>query len=956
MASSNLFGWPRPGGTWPLAFLVAVVPSAGARHAARPAPAVAVAALRTEFQADPLGIDVTRPRLSWQLRSGRRDVVQTAYELQVSTESAALTRGRSPLWDTGRVASDSSVQVGYAGPALRSQTRYYWRVRVWDRDGRASSWSAPAWWETGLLQPSEWQARWIATTWPEVDSISNPSPLLRREFTVRGPVRAARLYVTSHGLYEAYVDGKRVGDAVLTPGWTSYNHRLQYQTYDVTSLVHPGANAIGAMLGDGWYRGRIGFSNERNVYGHKLGLLAQLRIDYADGTHDIVGTDGSWKATPGPIRAANIYDGEDYDARLAPDGWSTAGFDDHAWQPVRVADAADDHLVAPVSPPGRRMAVVQPSGILHTPDGHIVFDMGQNMVGWVRLRVKGPTGTTVTLRHAEMLDQKGNLYTENLRSAKQTDHYTLRGGGEELFEPRFTFHGFRYVQVEGYPGTPTLADLTGIVVHSALDQTGHFETSNPLLNQLQHNITWGQWGNFVDVPTDCPQRDERLGWTGDAQVFSPTAAFNMDVAGFFTKWLRDMAADQDTSGAVPFVIPNVLGRTPGAAGWSDAAVIIPWNMYLAYGDRRLLEEQYPSMKAWVDHVDRRAGTDHIWKRDFQFGDWLAYATTASDYPGATTGKDLVATAYFAHAADLLSRIAAVLGRTADEQHYRELSSATRAAFQREFITSTGRVGENTQTAYVLALSFGLVPDSLRAGAAQRLAEDVRSHGNHLTTGFLGTPELTEELARFGHLDVAYALLNQDTYPSWLYPVKHGATTIWERWDGVKPDGSFQDPGMNSFNHYAYGAIGDWMYRTVAGLDLDPAHPGYKHATIHPQPGGGLTHAAATLATQYGTLASSWKLAGGRMSLDVEVPGNTTATVRLPGATLASVSESGAALGSAGGVHDARQDAGVVVAEVGSGSFHFSWPYAAPATASRTASAATGARVPDRASSSPSTTR
>ena len=462
------------------------------------------------------------------------------------------------------------------------------------------------------------------------------------------------------------------------------------------------------------------------------------------------------------------------------------------------------------------------------------------MVGWVRLKVEGPAGTTVTLRHAEVLDKQGNFYTENLRAAKQTVRYTLNGRGAETYEPHFTFQGFRYVAVDGYPGPLTLDSLTGIVVHSDMTPASTFETSKPLVNQLQHNIVWGQKGNFVDVPTDCPQRDERLGWMGDAQVFAPTAAFNMDVAGFFTKWLRDVAADQLETGSVPHVIPDVLSEPgkpqAGSAAWADAAVIIPWTMYLSYGDRRILETQYPSMVAWVEYMRRRAGDDLIWSEDFTFGDWLAFASTASDYPGATTGKDLIATAMFAHSTDLLQRTARVLGKAEDAATYGALLDRIKAAFQREFVTATGRVGENTQTAYAVALQFDLLPEAMRAAAAGRLAQDIRQR-KHLTTGFVGTPYLCHVLSRYGYLDEAYLLLNREQYPSWLYPVKQGATTIWERWDGLKPDGTFQDKGMNSFNHYAYGAIGEWMYRVMAGIEIDPAAPGYKHTLIQPRPGG-----------------------------------------------------------------------------------------------------------------------
>jgi alpha-L-rhamnosidase len=458
-----------------------------------------------------------------------------------------------------------------------------------------------------------------------------------------------------------------------------------------------------------------------------------------------------------------------------------------------------------------------------------------------------------------------------------------------------------------------------------MPRTSTFETSSPLINQLQHNIVWGQKGNFVDVPTDCPQRDERLGWTGDAQVFARTAAFNMDVAGFFTKWLRDVDADQLDTGSVPHVIPDVLSEpgkpAGGSAAWADAAVIIPWTMYLSYGDTRILEQQYPSMVRWVEYVRQRAGDDFIWSEDFTFGDWLAYASTASDYPGATTGKDLVATAMFAHSADLLGRTARVLGKAEDAAKYEALFGRVRTAFQREFVTATGRVGENTQTAYAMALQFELLPEPMRASAAGRLAQEVRQR-KHLTTGFVGSSYLCHVLSRYGYLKEAYQLLNREQYPSWLYPVKQGATTIWERWDGVKPDGSFQDKGMNSFNHYAYGAIGEWMYRVMAGLDIDPAAPGYKHILIQPQPGGGFTSVKAAHMTMYGSVSAAWTISDGRFELAVEVPHNTRATVRLPGAQLADVREAGQALSIGNGIAAARQDGTAVVVDVGSGQYRF----------------------------------
>jgi len=891
-------------------------------------PSVTVTGLRTEYKENPAGIDARAPRFAWQLRSDARGVRQTAYQLRVAGSEPDLRAGRRLVWDSGRVASDASVHVAYAGPPLRSRQACYWQVKVWDGAGVASPWSDVATWEMGLLDPGDWTASWIEPGLSEDPKTPGPSPLLRREFQVKGAVRRARAYVTSHGLYEMSLNGRRVGDELFTPGWTSYNKRLQYQTYDITPLLTQGRNAVGVSLGNGWYRGTLAWEGNRNIYGTRLALLAQLHITYADGREEVIGTDGQWKAAAGPILMSEIYDGETYDARREKDGWTAPGYDDAGWSPVSPANHAKDVLVAPAGPPVRRVKELTPTRIFRTPGGDLVADLGQNMVGWVRLAARGPAGTTITLRHAEVLDKQGNFYTANLRGAKATARYTLRGSGREVFEPRFTFFGFRYVAIDGYPGQPSPEDLTGIVVHSDMRVTGSLDTSDAMIDQLQRNITWGQRGNFLDVPTDCPQRDERLGWTGDAQVFARTAAFNMDVAGFFTKWLADLAADQFDDGAVPHVVPNVLRVSPkqrpgGSAAWGDAAVVIPWTMYLAYGDRQLLERQYPSMARWVEFERVRAGDDFVWDGDFHFGDWLAFASNASDYPGATTGKDLIATAFFAYSTSLMEQVALVLGKTDEAARYRELLGKTRAAFLREFVTASGRVGENTQTAYVLALQFDLLPEGLRAEAAQRLAREIASR-RHLTTGFVGTPYLCHVLTRYGYLKEAYQLLNRREYPSWLYPITQGATTIWERWDGQKPDGTFQDVGMNSFNHYAYGAIGDWMYRVTAGLEIDPAAPGYKHAIVRPRPGGGLTNVSAWHETLYGPLASIWTLSGDRFELVITVPPNTRATVWLPSAQLAEVAESGRPVAPGIGIESARQEGGAVVVEVGSGRYTFAY--------------------------------
>jgi alpha-L-rhamnosidase len=653
-------------------------------------------------------------------------------------------------------------------------------------------------------------------------------------------------------------------------------------------------------------------------------------VEYQNGRREIISTDRTWKALTGPILKSDIYDGELYDARLEKNDWCKPGFDDSKWAEVTVVKYDKKLLVASAGVPVKAIEEIEPVKIIKTPEGETVLDMGQNMVGWIRIKVKGPAGTHIKLRHTEMLDADGNFYTENLRTAKQLVEYILRGKGQEIYEPHFTFQGFRYVAVEGWPGKLSLDDLTGVVIHSEITPAGTFECSNSMINQLQHNIQWGQKGNFLDVPTDCPQRDERLGWTGDAQVFARTACFNAFVPAFYSKWLADLAADQQPSGAVPHVIPNVLslGSEQGesaAAGWADAAVVVPWTMYLCYGDKRILEQQYSSMKAWVDYMANRAGNSYFWNTDETFGDWLAFNTTRSDYPGATTDKDLVCQAYFGNSTDLLQRTAKVLDKNEDVDKYSKLLEKVKKVFLDEFVTRNARLASNTQTAYSLAIAFDLLPDNLKANAAQRLAENV-DRFEHITTGFLGTPLISHALSENGYLDQAYMLLNRQEYPSWLYPITKGATTIWERWDGLKPDGTFQDEGMNSFNHYAYGAIGDWLYRVVAGLDIEELNPGYKHIIIQPHPGGGLTYAKARHESLFGSVESGWSLAEQKMVVNVEIPVNTTATIRLPKAELDDVKESGKSLDNSEGITDILQDGEAVVMLVGSGRYSFGYPW------------------------------
>lgn len=839
-----------------------------------------------EYRINPIGIDVEKPRLSWKILSDASDVMQSAYEIRVADSPANLKKESSLIWTSEKIMSDQSVNVDYDGRPLKSMERVYWKVRVWDNKNKATSWSEVAYWELGVTDKSLWSASYIAMNDITKEKKSHPSQYFRNEFSTQKPVKSAKVYVTSLGVYELYMNGNKVGNDLFTPGYTSYNKRLQYQTYDVTKMLQQN-NAIGAIVGDGWYRGNIGWTGDYAYYGNQLALLVQLQVNYVDGTSETIVSNDDWKASYGPILESDMYNGEKYDARLEMDGWANKGFDDGNWSKVEILEHSKDILVAPQGPPVKAIEEIKPKKIITTPKGEIVLDLGQNIVGWARMKVQGKKGDQVTLQFAEVLDKEGNFYTTNLRRAEATDIYTLKGSGEETFEPHFTSHGFRFIKVEGYPGALNLDNITGVVIHSDITPTGSFTTSDPMINQLQSNIRWGQKDNFLDIPTDCPQRDERAGWTGDAQVFSMTAAYNFDVAGFYTKWLKDLAADQHESGLVTNVVPDILiGRKGvsakgGATGWADAAIIIPWTVYQSYGDERILKEQYSSMKGWVDYMIVRSGDDYLWNdpKHWHWGDWLAYNADKPDYNGSVTEKDLIATAYACYSTTLLSKIASILGKTEDIDKYKEQAKNIKKAFIQEYITPNGRLVSHTQTAYALAISFDLIPDHLKEKSAQYFAKDIEKFG-HLTTGFLGTPLLCSTLSSIGRADLAFMLLNRKEFPSWLYPVTQGATTIWERWDTQKPDGTIIE-GMNSFNHYTYGAIGEWMYNYIGGLSIDPKNPGYKHILFSPHSGGGLTNANTEINTVYGVAKSSWKIEGDQFIYDVTVPANTTATVTLP---------------------------------------------------------------------------
>ena len=809
-----------------------------------------------------LGIGTAMPRLSWYLPDADPDFAPAGYQVEVTRD------GQQP--EVQEVESADQVLVSWPVRPLASRERATIRVRV--RDAREwTGWSEPAVVEAGLLEASDWTAAFVTPV--TVGGLEAPAPVLSGTLALPDEVVRARLYATAHGIYVAELNGRRVGEEQLAPGWTSYPNRLRYQTYDVTDLVRPGQNVIEVLLGNGWYRGRLGFHGRRALYGDRLALLAQLEVTTSDGTVHVLATDGSWTARESEVLTDDLYDGQRTDLRRAAEPTGEA-------EPVEVVDGDLSRLVAPDGPPVRVTDVLPATEVLTSPSGATLVDFGQNVVGWVRLRVHGRAGDEVVVRHAEVLEH-GELGVRPLRTAQATDSYLLAGGGEEVLEPTFTFHGFRYAEVTGVPQLRA-EDVQAVVVGSDLERTGWFASSHPLLNQLHDNVVWGARGNFLDVPTDCPQRDERLGWTGDIQVFSPSASFLFDTSGFLRSWLADLAAEQYADGSVPFVIPDVIrGDSPAAAAWGDAATIVPWVLYQRFGDVELLRRQLPSMRAWVDRMASAADDRGLWVGGFQFGDWLD-PTAPPDQPFlAKADPDVVATAHLARSAQVVAEAAEVVGDPETAARYGDLAARVREAFAREYVTPAGRVLSDAATAYGMALEWALLPTAeQREGAGRRLADLVRGSAFRISTGFVGTPLMTDALTSTGHVELAYRLLLETGCPSWLYPVTMGATTIWERWDSMLPDGSINPGEMTSFNHYALGAVADWMHRTIAGLA--PAAPGYREIVVRPLPHEALTRAEARHMTPYGEAATSWERADGRLTLQARVPVGARATVHVPG--------------------------------------------------------------------------
>jgi alpha-L-rhamnosidase len=995
--------------------------------------------LRCEYRTEPLGIDITQPRLSWIVTSSERNQRQTGYQLLVASTRENLASHKGDLWDSGKVDSDNTTSVVYEGKPLVSNQDCFWKVRVWDKDGKLSGWSEPDHWSMGLLHPGDWKARWIGfdtpteavtepqemkglfwiwssdsdtaeqvesgkrffrknfvipdlskvasaqcfiaggdnfrifvngdfagfkgagsniqetqffehlvqgtnvfavevnnkkspggliakveivlqdgstiafstdeswlwssketKTWKEITPpkdiwaqarlvgqfgcqpwghmqlsrlIISPANYLRKNFAIDKPIKKARLYSTALGIYQMYLNGQAVSDEFFNPGWTDYNKRVYYRTYDVTKLLNQGSNAIGAVLADGWYAGYLGYTLQRGHYGSKLRLLSQLEVEYADGTQETIVSDDSWKASHGPLLEADFLMGETYDARKELPGWNTSEFDDKKWAEVAVGPELQPQVQAAVNPPVRIIQTFEPVSITEPRTGVYVFDLGQNFAGVAQLKVMGKAGQKIQLWYGERLKADGSVYTENMRNARAIDTYICKGIGTEQWQGQFSFHGFQYVQIMGLAEKPGKDTITGLALSSDTPIAGTFECSDPMINKLHSNIYWTQRMNFIDIPTDCPQRDERLGWTGDAQVYIRTATLNTDVHTFFTKWLQDLVDGQRADGQFPCVAPVKVAGDDGGPAWADAGVICPWTIYQVYGDKELLERQYPSMVKFIDFCRNRSTAELLPPENYHcFGDWLNIKDN--------TPNEVIYTAYFALSTKLTANAAAVLGKTEDAKKYNALFDGIKQAFNKNYVQADGKIKGDTQTAYVLAIAVDLVEGEKYDAAAKRLVELIENRDWHLSTGFIGTKDLMLVLSKIGRNDVAYRLLRNDTFPSWGFSVKHGATSIWERWNGWTPEDGFNDPEMNSFAHYSFGAVYQWMVENIGGIRL--VKPGYKEIVIKPSITDQLTWAKTSYDSIHGTIAVNWERKGQEITLNVSVPANVKATVYIPG--------------------------------------------------------------------------
>lgn len=809
---------------------------------------------RTEYRENPIGLTEKAPRFSWKIESDEKDTVQTSYEIKVTDENGKL------VWDSGKKISDQSVLISYEGEALADETFYTVEVTVADNHGNVESKEGS--FETGIFDQTEFKAQMITSDFSEEETAC---PVFGKTFALSKKVKKARLYATAHGVYEVTLNGKTVGDYRMAPGWTSYHNRLQYQIYDVTEQL-AAENEIAIAVANGWYKGILGFYCLSNQYGTRAGAFAELHVEYEDGSKDVIATDETWSVKTGEIRYSEIYMGETIDTD-APE--ITEGN-------VVVKDFDKAVLTAQENEPVRITEKIVGKELIVTPKGEKLVDFGQIVTGVVEVHVKGEKGQKIVIRHAEVLDKDGNFYPETLRQAKSIDTF-ICNGEEQIFRPHFTFHGFRYICVEGMEEF-TADQFVACVTHSDMEKTGDFTCSNQKVNQLQSNITWSQRDNFLDIPTDCPQRDERLGWTGDAQVFSWTAAFNRNTALFYTKWMRDVAAESSLEKGVPHVVPDIL-ESYSSSAWSDVAVIVPWVVYQIYGDKGILEENWKCMHEWVDYIKNNCEENGLWQSGFQYGDWLALDKEESADRTGATDKYMIANAYYLYVTELVKKTAEVLGKDEEAKKYAELYETTLDAFRREYYTETGRIVSETQTGAIISLYFNLAREKDRKRILNTLLTNIGNHKNHLATGFVGTPYICHTLSENGAHEMAATLFMKEDYPSWLYAVNMGATTIWERWNSIKPDGTFDESGMNSLNHYAYGSVGDWMYRKVAGLSQ--LEPGYKRFQVKPMFVKGIEEWGTEFESVYGKIVANTSCKAGKIHVHVEVPANTTAVIVLP---------------------------------------------------------------------------
>ena len=904
--------------------------------------------LRCEYLENPLGIDSKRPRLSWALAAEGRGNAQSAYQVLVAESEDTLDEQNAGIWNSGKVDSDQCIQVVMAGLLQESYHQYhpghkrrFWKVRVWDRDDIASDWSETAWWEYGFMTQSAWKGRWIGLhtpplsecEWFKHDQVAasemTPVIYLRKEFKTGKTVKRARAYATALGMYELYLNGKCVGDSLFAPGWTDYHKRVQYQAHDITALLREGENAAAILLAPGWFSGRCGFSGFK-VYGDRPHARVNLLLEYDDGSTEMIATDETWKASTGPMMMSDLYMGEIYDARIEMPGWNDVGFDDGGWRQADTQQWSSTSLVPQTSPAIRRIMEIRPVSVRATQDGGHIFDLGQNIAGHVRLRVKGKSGDKIVMEHREWLSRDGEQLFGYVDQGLAVDTYVCRGDAEEVFEPTFTYHGFRYIKIEGLSGSPTLDDLVGIVIHSDAPITGSFECSNEMINKVYEATLWSQRANFMSVPTDCPQRAERVGWTGDVQIFGRTACFNMDWSAFLSKWMTDILDAQGENGCFPDFAPRIPAgwNGDGAPGWAEVGIVIPWVLYTCYGDVRILEKSYHAMQRFMDYVlEGNPNYLHQQRVNNNVCDWLNM--------NAYTGWDLLGTAYWGYSCILMSKIAAVLGNEDDVAGYDDLHARIKKAFNEAYVSDDGKLlGENrgrspwqkfeqiaethNQTAYLLAFAFDLLNEENKQRADEHLMERLEARDWHLSTGFLGCPLLLPTLTKMGHLDIAYRLMLNEDCPSWGYMVLNGGTTMWERWDGWTE----KDWARGSLNHFAFGCACEWLQTTVAGIDIDPDQPAYKNVIMRPRPGGGLSFAGATHDSMYGRIESRWEIDGGKFQWNIVIPPNTNATVHVPLGNGGEVLEGGVPAAEAEGVEFLREENGEYICRIASGSYQF----------------------------------